>query len=62
MECFIYKGLMGFSGGILVIFDGVKSGEMFDFSVFRRREHRSQNGDLGVETTDMPFPVIEHLF
>ena len=28
----IYKGLRHFLGGIMVIFDGVKSGEMLDFS------------------------------
>ena len=37
---------MGFFGVIVVIFDGVKSGEMLDFSVFCRSEHRS--GCFGV--------------
>ena len=49
-------------GGIVVIFNGVKSGEMLDFTGFCRSGYRTQNGDLGVETTDMPFPAIEHLF
>ena len=46
MECFIYKGLMGFFGVIVVIFDGVKSGEMLDFSGFYRSWYRS--GYFGV--------------
>ena len=46
----------------MVIFDGVKSGEMLDFSGFCRSVYRSENGGLGVETSDMPFPAIEHLF
>ena len=41
MECFIYKGLMGFFGVIVMIFDGVKSGEMLDFSGFYRSGYRS---------------------
>ena len=62
MECFIYKGLRVFFGVRMVIFDDVKSGEMLDFSGFARSGCRTQNGDLGVETTDMLFSVIEHLF
>lgn len=46
----------------MVIFDGVKSGEMLDFSGFYRRGYRTQNGGLGVDGRDMPFPVIEHSF
>ena len=57
-----FQGFEGISGGIVVIFDGVKSGEMLDFVGFCRSVHRTQNGDLGVETSDMPFLAIEHLF
>ena len=46
----------------MVIFDGVKSGEMLDFSGFYRRRYRTQNGGRGVDGTDMPFPATEHLF
>ena len=46
----------------MVIFCVVKIGEMLDFSGFYRTQYRTQNGDLGVKTTDMPFPAIEHLF
>ena len=56
----ICRGLRNFLGGIMVIFDGVKSGEMLDFSGFYRMGYRSKNGGLGVETSDMPFPSIEH--
>ena len=45
----------------MVIFDGVKSGEMLDFSGGYRRGYRTQNGGLGVDGTDMPFPVNAHL-
>lgn len=45
----------------MVIFDGMKSGEMLDFSGFYRSWYRTQNGDLGMETTDMHFQAIEHL-
>ena len=56
------QGFEGISGGIMVIFDGVKSGEMLDFSEFCRSGYRSENGGLGVETSDMPFSAIEYLF
>ena len=46
----------------MVIFDGVKSGEMLDFGGFCRSRYRTQNGGRGVGTTDMPFPAIEYLF
>ena len=46
----------------MVIFGDVKSGEMLDFSGFCRSGYRTQNWGLGVETSDMPFPAIEHLF
>ena len=42
----IYKGLIGFLGGIVVIFDGVKSGEMLDFSGVARSGCRSDFGDF----------------
>ena len=44
----IYNGLRGFCGGIVVIFYGVKSGEMLDFSGFCRSGYRSDFGDFGV--------------
>ena len=59
---FIFQGFEGIFGGIVVIFDGVKSGEMLDFSMFCRTHYRTQNWGLGVETSDMPFLAIEHLF
>ena len=46
----------------MVIFDDVKSGEMLDFSMFCRSGYRTQNGEKRVETSDMPFQAIEHLF
>ena len=61
-ESLYFQGFEGIYGGIVVIFDGVKSGEMLDFSGVYRSGHRTQNGGWGVETSDMPFPVIEHLF
>ena len=39
-----FQGFEGIFGGIVVIFDDVKSGEMLDFSGFCRSGHRS---DLG---------------
>ena len=53
---------MGFLGGILMIFDGVKMGEMLDFVGFARTHYRTQNWGRGVETTDMSISEIEHLF
>ena len=41
---FIFQGVEGISGGIVVIFDDVKSGEMLDFSGFCRSGYRTQNG------------------
>ena len=57
-----FQGFDDIFGGIVVIFYDVKSGEMLDFSMFCRSGYRTRNGDLGVETTDIPFPAIEHLF
>ena len=37
----IFQCVEGISGGIVVIFDGVKSGEMLDFSGFCRSGYRS---------------------
>ena len=42
---FIFQGFEGIFGGIVVIFDDVKSGEMLDFSGFARSGYRS--GILG---------------
>ena len=36
-----FQGFEGIFGGIVVIFDDVKSGEMLDFSGFCRSEYRS---------------------
>ena len=38
---FIFQGFDGILGGIVVIFDGVKSGKMLDFSGFCRSGCRS---------------------
>ena len=54
MECFIFKGFNGFYGGILMIFDGMKSGEMLDFPMFYRSHYRTQNGNRRVDRRDMP--------
>ena len=37
----IFQGFEGIFGGIVVIFDGVKSGEMLDFSGVCRSVYRS---------------------
>ena len=37
----IFQGFEGIFGGIVVIFDGVKNGEMLDFSGFARSGYRS---------------------
>ena len=50
-----FQGFEGIFGVRMVIFDGVKSGEMLDFPMFCRSGYRSQNWGLGVETSDMPF-------
>lgn len=42
MEALLFKGLRGFQGGIVVIFDGVKSGEILDFSGFYRSGYRTR--------------------
>ena len=39
-----FQGFEGISGGIVVIFDSMKSGEMLDFSGFCRSGYRTQNG------------------
>ena len=52
---FIFQGVDGILGWIVVIFDDVKSGEMLDFSMFCRSGYRTQNGGRGVGTSDMPF-------
>ena len=45
MECFIFKWLLVFYGGIVVIFGDMESGEMLDFVGFARSWYRS--GCLG---------------
>ena len=37
----IFQGFEGIFGGIVVIFDGVKNGEMLDFSGLCRSRYRS---------------------
>ena len=44
----IFQGFEGIFGGIVVIFDDVKSGEMLDFSGFCRSGYRSENGEKRV--------------
>ena len=61
-EMLYFQGFEGIFGGIVVIFDDVKSGEMLDFSMVCRSGYRTQNGEKRVETSDMPFLSIEHLF
>ena len=61
-EMLYFQGFEGIFGGIVVIFDGVKSGEMLDFSGFCRSGYRTQNGGLGVDRRDMPVFAAEHLF
>ena len=51
MKALIYKGFDGFFGGIVVIFDSLKSGEMLDFVGFCRSAYRTRNGGLGVDGT-----------
>ena len=53
----IFQGFEGIFGGIVVIFDGVKNGEMLDFSGLCRSRYRTQNGGRGVGTSDVPFPA-----
>ena len=50
-----FQGVDGILWWIVVIFDGVKSGEMLDFSGLCRSRYRTQNGGRGVGTSDMPF-------
>ena len=40
-ESLYFQGFDGIFGGIVVIFDGVKSGEMLDFGGFCRSRYRS---------------------
>ena len=47
----IFQGFDGIFGGIVVIFDGVKSGEMLDFSGFTRSGYRSDFCDFEFEKT-----------
>ena len=41
IECFIFKVLSGFLGGIVVIFSVLRMGEMLDFTGFYRSVYRS---------------------
>ena len=38
-----------------MIFGDIENGENVDFKGFYRSVYRTQNGGLGVETSDMPF-------
>ena len=58
----IFQGFEGIFGGIVVIFDGVKNGEMLDFSGLCRSGYRTQNGGQGMKTSDMPFLASGCLF
>ena len=58
---FYFQWFEGVLEGYFDNFINVKSGKNVDFSMFCRTHYRTQNGGLGVETTDIPFPVIEHL-
>ena len=42
----ICRGLRDFCSGIMMIFDGLKSGEMLDFSGFYRRGYRRKIDDF----------------
>ena len=57
-----FQGFYGIFGWIVVIFDGVESGKMLDFSGVCRSGYRTQNGYLGVGTSDMPFLASGCLF
>ena len=57
-----FQGFEGIFGGIVVIFDDVKSGEILDFSMFCRSGYRTQNGEKRVDRRDMPVFAAEHLF
>ena len=57
-----FQGFDDILGAREVIFDSMESGEMLDFSGFYRSGYRTQNGEKRVETSDMPFSSIEHLF
>ena len=48
-ESLYFQGFEGILGWIVVIFDGVKSGEMLDFSGFARSGYRTQNDGLIVK-------------
>ena len=41
-KSFVFQGFDDIFGGIVVIFDGVESGEMLDFSMFCRTHYRTR--------------------
>ena len=45
IKSLIFNGLIGFFGGLVMIFDGVKSGEMVDFVGVCRSGYRSESGE-----------------
>ena len=57
-----FQWFEGLFGGIVVIFDGVKSGEMLDFVGFVELIIELENDNRRVDRRDMPFSTIEHLF
>ena len=57
-----FQGFDGILGWIVVIFDGVKSGEMLIFQCFVELITELENSNQRVDGRDMPFPAIEHSF
>ena len=54
-EMLYFQGLEWIYGEIVVIFDGVKSDEMLDFSGFARSGYRSDFGDFWVRFDNFGF-------
>ena len=55
IEALIYKGLRGFWEAILMILLNSKVIKMLIFQCFVELITELENGNLGVETSDMPF-------
>ena len=51
-----FQGFKGILGGIVVIFDGVKSGEMLDFSMFCRTHYRTRKWGFRRENIRYAIP------
>ena len=56
-----FQGFKGILGGIVVIFDGVKSGENGVKWSFCRTHYRTRKWGRGVGTSDMPFLASGYL-